>query len=131
MSNDRAYTIIKHNLSYYIYIIFFSLYSLNTFFVLVLLCTRIAKCFIVLVGAFILKAGTGSCTLFVSGSLCSLITGAGGGFRTLRGVALKHMVPTHKTTLVASNCPGIDAFQWETAAACAFVNVFTACSSFL
>lgn len=37
-----------------------------------------------------------------------LATGASGGFRTWRSVSLKHMVPTHKTTLLPSNCPGID-----------------------
>lgn len=34
--------------------------------------------------------------------------GAGAGSRTLRSRSLKHMVATHKTTLLSSNCPGID-----------------------
>lgn len=34
--------------------------------------------------------------------------GAAGGFRTSRSLLLKHMVLTPKTTLLSSNCPGID-----------------------
>lgn len=50
-----------------------------------------------------------------------MVVGAGGGVRTSRSVSLKHMVPTHKTTLLASNCPGIDVIpvcDWHSGGLC-------------
>lgn len=83
-----------------------------------------------IIGAFILKADTGTRTSFASGKLLLRVCwlrGARGGFRTSQSVSLKHMVPTHKTTLLLSNCPGADvipAGDRDNSGSCEFVNVF-------
>lgn len=82
------------------------------------------------IGAFILKADTETGTSFASGKLLLRVCwlrGARGGFRTSQSVSLKHMVPTHKTTLLLSNCPGTDvipAGDRDNSGSCEFVNVF-------
>lgn len=77
-----------------------------------------------------MKADTGTRTSFASGKLLLRVCwlrGARGGFRTSQSVSLKHMVPTHKTTLLLSNCPGTDvipAGDRDNSGSCEFVNVF-------